>query len=471
MIIPVQYMRDGRTRLRSFERNLSKEITRHEGMGRELPDNLFDRYKSDYYNLSLELLNAIEEIRNALQDTSVTMKAIRRAESVKEEILQTNEQLQDYEPNQFIRALQRVEQSYQADDAFVDFSQQYYKNSFRNTVGYSSTRDLEGATLNNMIGAIQADRPFTFLDAAGRNGTNLKSFETEGLEYESYALNVRETQHYSFKESGYDRIALGTLKGGTFSNEAFDIMFLNPPLSLDTQSDRLMEKTERNMIRDTFKLLRPGGVLFLALPAFRFYKDICVLISKGYRDLQIRKSGGFDDTKMLYITAIRRTKEEAKEVDESTYRLLRTISTNHDIRDVYDEPYQPIALPEGEMTVQTFRGSILNRDEVSTIFEQSSCMDQFFRAQQYRDVTQETREPLLPFTTGQLGLVLTSGSLDGIIDEGNGHSHVVKGRVVKSKAVEQNEDRENNEVTYTETIANRVEINVITADGTLKQLA
>ena len=83
---------------------------------------------------------------------------------------------------------------------------------------------------------------------------------------------------------------------------------------------------------------------------------------------------------------------------------------------------------------------------------------------------EETRHPLIPFGPGQLGLVLVSGKIDGIVDEGNGVYHVIKG----SSRVERNEhssmttsmDRTLEVVTST-----GVSVAMLTASGKYVQLA
>jgi hypothetical protein len=96
-------------------------------------------------------------------------------------------------------------------------------------------------------------------------------------------------------------------------------------------------------------------------------------------------------------------------------------------------------------------------------------MSTFWNDQKIQTAEENAKNPLLPFNTGQLGLVLTSGCLDGIIDEGNGYSHIVKGRVVKK--TEKENDNIGEDIELTETTSNRVEINVIMPDGTHKILA
>jgi hypothetical protein len=77
--------------------------------------------------------------------------------------------------------------------------------------------------------------------------------------------------------------------------------------------------------------------------------------------------------------------------------------------------------------------------------------------------------PLLPFNIGQVGLVLTSGCLDGVIEEMEGINHVIKGMTTKVITTNR-EDLDDNKMRCTETINNQVKINIFTADGKYIQL-
>ena len=79
---------------------------------------------------------------------------------------------------------------------------------------------------------------------------------------------------------------------------------------------------------------------------------------------------------------------------------------------------------------------------------------------------ENARSPII----GLLGLVLTSGCLDGIVEEKDGNCHLIKGRVSKQVIQTETNIRQGlNEVT--ETTVNKVEINVLLPNGEFKTLA
>ena len=96
-------------------------------------------------------------------------------------------------------------------------------------------------------------------------------------------------------------------------------------------------------------------------------------------------------------------------------------------------------------------------------------MTSFWKEQSAEKLFESSNRPPLPFNIGQLGLVLTSGCLDGVVDEGNGYKHIVKGRVART--TNQERTQQESTVTVEETVGNKVEINVLLPDGTHKVLA
>ena len=92
-----------------------------------------------------------------------------------------------------------------------------------------------------------------------------------------------------------------------------------------------------------------------------------------------------------------------------------------------------------------------------------------FMAAQTDPLVVKDQAPLLPFNIGQVGLVLTSGCLDGVIEEMEGINHVIKGMTTKVISTNR-EDLDDNKMRCTETINNQVKINIFTADGKYIQL-
>ena len=88
-----------------------------------------------------------------------------------------------------------------------------------------------------------------------------------------------------------------------------------------------------------------------------------------------------------------------------------------------------------------------------------------FLDSQTQPLVVKDQSPLLPFNIGQVGLVLTSGCLDGVVEEVDGVYHVIKGMTTKLTTTQTEVSETDNKVKSTETISNQVKINVFTANG------
>lgn len=475
MLIPIHYAKDAQVRLRALLSDIEREMKRAENTEIETTPETVKTFKNKFYTLTSDLMNALREILIVFKNHHDTMNWIRRATDIVMQIELSKRDLKDADIEETKTIVNRVLNAYGEDELPSLNNRYYYNERFADLYGqYIYNTDFNQTVLRNIVKHIKTrhDRRINVIDASMRNPNNMSEYKSYGQNIRTFALGVSEDLAASYKNADYDRIALGGLRGSTVSNEVFDVLMLSPYITISKTSERLLEKKEKDMIRETVKYVRPGGFLILALPRFRFYQDICAILAKAYKNIQVRISADQDNGKLLYILAERKiNREDMKEVDKDSYNLLRSAHSNENFSNVIDKEFEDVFLPDGELEIKTFRGSVLNKDELASIFNSSPCMTEFLNEQLSSSGSDAQREPLLPFTTGQLGLVLTSGALDGIIDEGNGHYHVVKGRVVKDKQLDRDEDGETNQITFTETVANRVEITAITADGTIKRLA
>ena len=116
------------------------------------------------------------------------------------------------------------------------------------------------------------------------------------------------------------------------------------------------------------------------------------------------------------------------------------------------------------LEVQLFRGSVIDIYELTDIIENDGLYNEFYKSFDINEKKKDT-SPLLPFNLGQIGLILTSGELDGIVEEVPGVNHVIKGMTVKTVDTEEVTDSQSNTVTCKNTISNMVQLSAFTADG------
>lgn len=267
------------------------------------------------------------------------------------------------------------------------------------------------------------------------------------------------------------KVVRGELKGSRISNDAFDYLIakcsIKPKLS-QNMFGNAVAKQEKDYLFNLNKYLRPGGIILIAIPHYRMYKDIAEMIAKNYHNVKVYKSTGayWQEKKYIYIFGQKNT---VKGFDNAAYEALRK-SYNPELLEDFDENLVlDYTLPQKHIPIEIFRGSVLDMEELHYLVDNSGALEEMFANQHVEKIGESSTRPLLPFNIGQIGLVLTSGCLDGIIDEGDGHYHLVKGQVSKKSDIESSVS--NGTIDETEIVSNRVEINIMLPNGEFKTLA
>lgn len=350
-------------------------------------------------------------------------------------------------------------------DGYDNLSYWDCKSSSRMT---ANSEDIDTAYLTKVASAMnRLTRPLKVLDPYCRDGNNMRNFQAAYHgPMESYVVDV-DQKLLSYQKQEFYRVAIGDLKGATISNGVFDVLLLAPPVSLEKKGRNVIEKLEREYLSKCMNYLRPGGLMLYTIPVTHLYREMCTMLAKNLTGVEIRMSG-----RRLHIFGYRNGDKE-RTTDKDLLLKLRTLMLHRDddeFRIHAEEPWN-IEIPTNMLEVKMFRGSKLDEDEFDKMYEKSSSTREFWESQKTEKLSEHAKSPLLPFNVGQLGLILTSGCLDGVIDEGNGAMHAVKGRVIKKKDVQQDVQSSRGQVDVTEVTSNRVEINAFLPDGTYCNLA
>lgn len=332
---------------------------------------------------------------------------------------------------------------------------------------YSLKANNDNALINKAYDCIsEPSREFNVIQTECGEGTFLTQFKrlnekalTYGTEEEQYKLKVAKHEN--------TKIVKGGLAGSRISNGSFDVDIIMPNLYFDMNSNMKLTsvvKKERTYIQDNLRYVRNGGIVIITLPYFRMHSDVCLMLSKQLENVDYYVYKEND----IHIVNIIGQKNPNKDGRQEVYDKLRGL---YDISDTNKDTFsleEKLKLPNSFIPIDLFKGSQIDEDEIFFISENSGAYDEFIKSQEVEKLSETQKRPLLPFNIGQIGLVLTSGSLDGIIDEGDGNYHLVKGRV--SKKVDRDRVVSDNKVEETEIISNRVEINIMLPDGEFKTL-
>lgn len=314
----------------------------------------------------------------------------------------------------------------------------------------------------------KTNREIYVLDCNVKTASYVKSLREMNPNIKFYAAGLAENNINEIRAAA-DKIAVGTLKGSSISNDAFDIMFFVPPLTMQKVEAMFLANEERDFIRYTAKYLRPGGYAIFLIPTFKLYSATCTTISRFYTDVQIRKTIDFENTGLVVVTGKKRATMSAD--TETSFETLRAALHPEKIISIMLQDFEPMELPQATTEIKLFKGSILSDDEMLAFYEASSAKKAFWKKQESIDKSKQIKYPPLTFTKGQMGLVLVSDSLgEGVIREKDGYVHLVKGRVVR-RTDKETTSLENNIRTTEEKTYSRVELNLLLPNGEHKVLA
>ena len=288
------------------------------------------------------------------------------------------------------------------------------------------------------------------------NGKNIAEFAKE-----KDSTFGNSNSYVSQAKERMTRVIKGKLKGSFISNNFFDVLYIIPQISYALQTDpfgKIKEPEEKILIKNCIKYCRQNGVIIITIPATRIDKNFAFYLSKVLGDnAQITRVPN-DSLERITIIGQKQITNKPK---QELYEKLQYI--DYDLTPMPEDLVPVFEIPTEQLTLELFRGSTLDIDDVLEA-TQTNLIDAFLENQTQPLVVKD-QSPLLPFNIGQVGLVLTSGCLDGIVEEVDGVYHVIKGMTTKLSTTHTEVSDNNQEVKSTETISNQVKINVFTGDG------
>lgn len=356
-------------------------------------------------------------------------------------------------------------------DANISFSNKYL-NVLEKNVTYNSNMLL------NILGNINPTRKYNIFEIGCYEGNNLKFIKDNlpnanifGLANSKYSANIAKK---------YGKIIIGDILRSRITNEVFDFTICHCTWNSyykDNIKLNMISKKEKNLMTSALKYTQKDGIVMFVVPYFRLYKDVCMYLAKNLKNVLVVKdfSENFNSDKSYKLVYIIGNKKEKSNLTEEDYNTLRACYDYSKVPTVFDEKttnaLKKLEFPNSLQAVSLFKGSVLDVAEMTNLLKNSAAFRKFKEDQKVEKLSENQKEPLLPFNIGQIGLVLTSGCLDGIIDEGDGHFHVVKGKVSKTSDTSVERDSDGRTSTETTVVSNKVEINVLLPNGDFKTLA
>jgi 16S rRNA G966 N2-methylase RsmD len=324
------------------------------------------------------------------------------------------------------------------------------------TVLYSIRQLLEfsdGARcLDTCCGTGQALRYLTF-------NTNAETFGVE-LDKERYKIA---------KENVDNVLNCDALYQTRITNNAFDLLFLNPPYDDDVKEDEidLNQRLERKFLQYNIRYLNTTGVIIYVIPfkslkyVYRFflkYKDLRVLAFpedeyKVFKQIVIIGKGTRFASPELINSNRNMLKNIINYVDpETAYKSLYT--TNNILFTDYKVKYK---VETNNVELKTFTSTIIDPDEVIGLIKNSPIYTRLEKKFSVKKI--DEIKPLTMLRQGHLAMLLASGIMNGRL-KNDKYNFVVKGKVVPYFKKEEIFDFEEEKESYKEIYTKKYEVSI-----------
>ena len=224
--------------------------------------------------------------------------------------------------------------------------------------------------------------------------------------------------------------------------ESFSLLFLNPPYDFEVGQGR-NERMETIFLEHCFRWVKPGGVLVMVIPHDRVYGCRTVL-SSHFKEKAIYRLTAPESVlyKQVVLFGIRRTRQERERLTDSAVqssnRKLHDLTWQYEaIPPLGEAPDRLYPVPPSPPAKLEFRG--LPLDQVEDWLAKSPATLQAQRVTHARRVVFSGR-PLTPLHKGHVGLLCTSGLLNGIFGSGADRHLAYWDAVKVSDRIEEEDD-------------------------------
>jgi tRNA1(Val) A37 N6-methylase TrmN6 len=202
--------------------------------------------------------------------------------------------------------------------------------------------------------------------------------------------------------------------------ESFSLLYLNPPYDFEV-GEGGNQRMEQLFLQQTYRWLKPSGVLLVVIPADRLMTCADVL-AVHFRDKAVYRLTETESVRyqQVAVLAIRRTSRERNQVKDSDVALAKRRLADYarryqELPALPDDPDRLYPVPPGDAVPWRHRGIPLDR--VEDLLGGSPAYRQARRLL-FSPGAGATGRPLTPLHGGHVGLLATSGLLNGVFGTG-----------------------------------------------------
>ncbi len=229
-----------------------------------------------------------------------------------------------------------------------------------------------------------------------------------------------------------DHVIQGNCFDVQCSVESFSLLFVNPPYDHEVSEGR-NARMERLFLEHTYRWLLPGGVLVLVISGNRL-GECAEILAVHFKDKAVYRLSEPEAVRygQIVVFGVRRTRRERDQlkdwdVQRAKSRLLGFARNPNDLPVLRDEADRQFAVPPAGPPQLVYRG--LPLDAIEDQLPASAAYRQAGRIL-FAPEVRATGRPLTPLHGGHVGLLTTSGLLNGVFGEGP-DLHVARWEAVK----------------------------------------
>lgn len=243
--------------------------------------------------------------------------------------------------------------------------------------------------------------------------------------------------------SNADEVIHGSAFDCHASVESFSMLYLNPPYDFEVGEGK-NSRMEAVFLEHFFRWLKPAGVLVMVIPFDRVY-DCRSVLTPHFRDKAIYRLTSPESIryKQVVLFGVRRSRQEKERLtdhaaQQANYKLSDLTRKYDQMPAFPDTPERIFAIPPSSPARLEYKG--LPLDYIEDLLETSAASLQAERVTHARR-TEIAGRPLTPLHQGHVGLLCTSGLLNGLFGSGD-ERHLAYWDAVKVSDRFEEEDEE-----------------------------
>lgn len=295
----------------------------------------------------------------------------------------------------------------------------------------------------------------------------------ENANIETYGIEISQERGKTAQEV-LTKCLIVDYQNTRISNQAFNILYLNPPYDDDTTGDyeglSRSNRQELMFLKNSIKYIMPNGILVYIIPQMRISRRIARVLSYYFEDVNIFKFPleEFDRFKQVVIIAKRK---KTAVIDKTIEKML----VKHGRMEAYasnisiawlKHNYEIPQLPTKQRKNILFSTNVIEPNDLVIETQKFGLIDdipQLFGSENIIDL--KTR-PIMPMRHGHLAQALASGIMNGIVrDKNNENPLLVKGLTRKITNSRKEGSGDNAKIIETERV--KIVVNAFNSNGDL----